>query len=348
MLQLVIIVIAFVGLAVASRLAWSSSAKEKRYMAQHRRAMETISKLSDAASEQSEPPRFKVEPLRPPRLDLSRLDDLTDPDLIRIEAPLRGAPTHDSPSEPPPSEPPLDDTARIERALFPSELVFGEDETLAGAPSNATEVMPRVLEGDRGGRRIYRSGGRSIPLSVMALGLGAVAVLLGVGFFVLSGGTRTSAPTSAQRPADTSTGVRGSGMSTTGSHRTSGAKSSTKKSSTKKSSTKKSSTKRTTLTLLTPSQSTAQTATFNVPGGVKTVVVAATGAPCWVAESASPNGPILWDQTLAAGTSYTIHSSTPSLWIRVGNSHDFAMVVNGVRTRFTSPPGPFDFDLVGS
>jgi hypothetical protein len=343
MLQLVIILIAFVGLAIASRLAWSSSAKEKRYMARHRRVMETMSKLSDATPEQVDPPKFKVEPLRPPRLDLSRLHDLTDPDLIRIEAPLGGGSEHHVEDEPPTPEAPLDETARIERSFFPSELVFGEDETLAGAPSDATEVLPPVARPagtGATGRRIYRSGGRSVPLSVMALGLGAVAVLLGVGFFVLSGGTHASAPTSAQHPGGAQPNSRSQTKSTTGSG--------TNKSGTKKSGTKKKATSQATPTVLNPAQTTAQSATFDVPGGVKTVVVSATAAPCWVADSATPNGPILWDQTLAAGTSYAIHSSSSSLWIRVGNSHDFAMTVNGLPAHFSSPPGPFNFDLVGS
>lgn len=345
MLQLVIIVIAFVGLAIASRLAWQNSGKEKRYIAQHRKIMETMSKLSDAASEQADPPRFKVEPLRPPRLDLSRLDDLTDPDMIRIEAPIGSAP-----EEQPAPEQSLDETARIERAIFPSELVFGEDELAREGAFDTTEALAPPATptasfpaASSPSRRIYRTGGRSVPLSLLAVGAGAVAVLVGVGFFVLSGGTHSGVPTDATSPPATTSKSTSSSTSPRKSSSTSG-HGKTKTGSTKRSQSTKVATPR----VLTPVSSTAQTATFDVAGGVKTVVVAATAAPCWVADSASPNGPILWDQTLTPGSTYTIHSSSTSLWIRVGNSHDFAMRVNGIPAQFSSPPGPFDFELVGS
>jgi hypothetical protein len=70
--------------------------------------------------------------------------------------------------------------------------------------------------------------------------------------------------------------------------------------------------------------------------------------PCWVADSDSANGPLIWDQTLPAGGSYTISSTASSLWIKVGNAHDFQMQVNGVPVSFSSPPGVFSFNLVAS
>ncbi|WP_298345227.1 DUF4115 domain-containing protein [Ferrimicrobium sp.] len=418
----IVFVVAFIGLAVVARIGLSNATRERRSMSGHRQTLATISKVAEAPVADRDVRTFKVEPLRPVRLDLSKLDDLTDPDLIRITSPLA------SDDEPPLVEDPAADedydTARLrthsssegdatvvhdaslepddredltsaqERETIDSGLVFGDEGLIGAAPGEseltaeliaAGEVDPSLLTqsmatveapigrdevdgkgpadeqdstgefGARGQHRVYSSGRRGVPLSAMAVGAGAIAVLLGVGFFVL--GRNTSAtvvqPSSTNRTQTTTP----SKTSSTGSHPASSTKKKTgsggSSSTTKqaKSTTggngSSGNSSSATPTSYTPVSSNASYATYDIPGGAKTIVVGAS-QPCWVADSDSANGALLWDETLPAGGSYTISSTAPSLWIKVGNAHEFQMQVNGVPVSFSAPPGVYAFNLVAT
>jgi hypothetical protein len=410
---IIIFVVAFIGLAIVARVGLSNATRERRSMSGHRQTLDMISKVADAPTAERDVRTFKVEPLRPVRLDLSKLDDLTDPDLIRITSPL--ASDDDNPQTPagfrgiesqkdsnhrqkvgqpaPPAahEPsePLDTSSPVSGhdSVADSGLVFGEEGLLdhqkadANAESTAqlaplggadtssmTEALPLVEaplgegEPNTGAdehrsreHRVY-STGTSLPLSAMAVGAGAIAVLVGVGFFLLG---RNSSTTVIQPTSSTHTTTPKNSRSTN----SSGSKSSSatkKKSSTTRDGSQGSPTKSSTSSngnqstggsstpsKYTPVSANSSYATYDIPGGARTIVVSAS-QPCWVADSDSANGPLLWDQTLPAGGSYTISSTASSLWIKVGNAHDFQMQVNGVPVSFSSPPGVFSFNLVAS
>ena len=92
--------------------------------------------------------------------------------------------------------------------------------------------------------------------------------------------------------------------------------------------------------VLTPVSVSSQGATFAAPLGNYTIVISVT-SPCWVAQSTSPGSMIVWDATLAAGSSHTISASGP-LTIRAGNSTAMSLTLNGVPVKFSSNPGPYD------
>ena len=419
---IIVFVVAFIGLAVVARIGLSNATRERRAMSGHRQTLETISKVADAPVADRDVRTFKVEPLRPVRLDLSKLDDLTDPDLIRITSPLA------SDDEPPVVEDPAADTDQDhdtgrsrthassegdatvahdtfldrddredpasvpEREAIDSGLVFGDEGLIDTSPGEselttqliaAGEVGPSLLtqsmatvesplaqdevdekgsadeqgsteEFGRGQHRVYSSGRRGVPLSAMAVGAGAIAVLLGVGFFVLGRNTSaTVVPPSSTNQTQTTTPSK---TSSTGSQPASSTK---KKTGTGGSSTTKQAKSTTggngasgnsssaSPTSYTPVSSNASYATYDIPGGAKTIVVSAS-QPCWVADSDSANGALLWDETLPAGGSYTISSTAASLWIKVGNAHEFQMQVNGVPVSFSAPPGVYAFNLVAT
>jgi hypothetical protein len=423
MTVIIIFVVAFIGLAIAARVGLSNATRERRSMSGHRQTLDMISKVADAPTADRDVRSFKVEPLRPVRLDLSKLDDLTDPDLIRITAPLasdddrpqatpdpRGVDNRENGDQRLESEltaPTTRDTSEVSdgsssvsehASVVDSGLVFGEEGILAkkadtnadstiqltplsGAhASSMTEAMPMVeaslAEGepspevgpspelDGQGTREHRvySSGRSLPLSAMAVGAGAIAVILGVGFFLLgrnssttvippSSSTRATTPSSS-RSSRSSSGSKSTSTSKKKTSTTSGGSSSTRATTPSKSTTSGGGSQSTGGSSSTPSKYTpvsanSSYATYDIPGGARTIVVSAS-QPCWVADSDSANGPLIWDQTLPAGGSYTISSTASSLWIKVGNAHDFQMQVNGVPVSFSSPPGVFSFNLVAS
>ncbi len=414
MTVIIIFVVAFIGLAIVARVGLSNATRERRSMSGHRQTLDMISKVADAPAADRDVRSFKVEPLRPVRLDLSKLDDLTDPDLIRITTPLasdddrpqttpesKGFDNRESGDQRLESEPqaPTRDTSEIlegassvpeHASAVDSGLVFGEegvlekkadvntDSTVQLTPiggvhaSSMTEAMPVVEtslnerepnpEVDGQGTREHRvySSSRSLPLSAMAVGAGAIAVVLGVGFFLLGrnssttvippSSTHTTTP-SKSRPSTPSAGSKSTSTSKKKTSSTTGG-SSSKPSTPSSSSTSNSGSQSTGGSSSTPSKYTpvsanSSSATYDIPGGARTVVVSAS-QPCWVADSDSANGPLIWDQTLPAGGSYTISSTASSLWIKVGNAHDFQMQVNGVPVSFSSPPGVFSFNLVAS
>ena len=412
MTVIIIFVVAFIGLAIVARIGLSNATRERRSMSGHRQTLDMISKVADAPTADRDARTFKVEPLRPVRLDLSKLDHLTDPDLIRITAPLGNDDDHLQTTPEPrgiedrengdlslDSEPPVpahDTSELVEDPLSVPEhastvdsgLVFGEegvlekktdadaDSTVQLTPiggvlaSSMTEAMPVIdaslsekessAESDGRGSREHRvySTGRSLPLSAMAVGAGAIAVVLGVGFFLLgrntsstvippSSATRTTTPSNSR----SSTASKGSKSTSTTKKKTStaagGSSSTPSNSSTPSSGSQSTSSSSSTPSKYTPVSANSSYATYDIPGGARTIVVSAS-QPCWVADSDSANGPLLWDQTLPAGGSYTISSTASSLWIKVGNAHDFQMQVNGVPVSFSSPPGVFSFNLVAS
>lgn len=414
---IIIFVVAFIGLAIVARIGLANSTRERRSMSGHRHTLETISKVADAPAAEKDMRTFKVEPLRPVRLDLSKLDDLTDPDLIRITTPLANddpnegsvanlieddarEPSHDVEGLQLANEP-TDSTSTVQRdepsgndetslnKPSPTGLVFGEDDViglvgdddatieLTSAALGATQAIPQIDDvadqqsGDSergsgvGQHRVYSTGRRSLPLSAMVIGAGAIAVVLGVGFFVLGRSSSSTSPSTSPTVAtkkQTSPGSKTTKSSATNkSTSTKKASTSTKKASTttKKAASSSSSgggsttsgnqgsSTTTTPASYTPVSANSNYATYDIPGGPKTIVVSAT-QPCWVADSNTANGPLLWDETLPAGGSYTISSTSSSLWIKVGNAHDFQMQVNGVPVTFSSPPGVFAFNLVKS
>jgi hypothetical protein len=403
---IIIFVVAFIGLAIVARIGLANSTRERRSMSGHRHTLETISKVADASTAEKDMRTFKVEPLRPVRLDLSKLDDLTDPDLIRITTPLAnddpneesGAnlvqddgsePSHDveglklakesNDSTPTVQHDELSSNDKTSlKEPSPTGLVFGEDDVigrvgdddatveLSSAALGATQVIPQIDDvadqqsgdAERGQHRVYSTGRRSLPLSAMVIGAGAIAVVLGVGFFVLGRNSSSTSPSASPTVAtkkQTSSGSKTTKSSATNkSTPTKKASTTTKKAASSASSGGGSTTSgsqgsstTTTPASYTPVSANANYATYDIPGGPKTVVVSAT-QPCWVADSNTANGPLLWDETLPAGGSYTISSTSSSLWIKVGNAHDFQMQVNGVPVTFSSPPGVFAFNLVKS
>jgi|GEM_PF-3084955 len=403
---IIIFVVAFIGLAIVARIGLANSTRERRSMSGHRHTLETISKVADAPAAEKDMRTFKVEPLRPVRLDLSKLDDLTDPDLIRITTPLANDDPNDesgaNPIQDDGSEPshdveglqlanePNDSTSTVrhdepsgndETSLnnpSPTGLVFGEDDVvglvgdddatieLTSAALGATQAIPQIDDvadqqsgdAEHGQHRVYSTGRRSLPLSAMVIGAGAIAVVLGVGFFVLGRNSSSTSPSTSPTVAtkkQTSPGSKTTKSSATNkSTSTKKASTTTKKAASSSSSGGGSTTSgnqgsstTTTPASYTPVSANSNYATYDIPGGPKTIVVSAT-QPCWVADSNTANGPLLWDETLPAGGSYTISSTSSSLWIKVGNAHDFQMQVNGVPVTFSSPPGVFAFNLVKS
>jgi flagellar basal body-associated protein FliL len=96
-------------------------------------------------------------------------------------------------------------------------------------------------------------------------------------------------------------------------------------------------------TQLTASSTSSGGADFHVTASALTVVLHAS-APCWVEESATPYGKIVWASTLGAGQSYTISTSAP-LWLRTGNVGVLSMTVNGLPVSVSAPPGAYNFSF---
>ena len=405
MAVIIVFIAAFIGLAVVARIGLSSSVRERRSMSGHRQTLETISKVTDTPLADRDVRAFKVEPMRPVRLDLSKLDDLTDPDLIRITAPVsdNDAPRAAQPSKSEPVDvgdsmdapatpeavpaPKVVEEVRAdaETVEVPAEpessealsssgqsnaataFVIGEDGVvdgdltaqLPGVQSQPTQTMPVFEDSgvdeqdfaprhpEVGQHRVYSTGRRSLPLSAMVVGAGAIAVVLGVGFFALGSNSSSTSPpliTATKRSHSSPTSTK-SGSS---SKKTAAVKSSQKSSGKSTGGGGGSSpSSAATPTSFSPVSANSSYATFDIPGGARTIVVSAS-QPCWVADSDSANGPLLWDETLPAGGSYTISSNASSLWIKVGNAHEFHMQVNGLPVSFSSPPGVFAFDLVAT
>ncbi len=301
MLEVIIIVVCFIALMAVSGIVASSTARERRSVKSYHRTVETLSKVSEREGS-------SVRILRkedPVRLDLSHLDDLTDPDMIRV-IPEGGKIPKMEPTrpEPPLPEPPLS---------RPVPLVIGEDDDAFTAEREAVP-QPRT-----------RSKGRSSRLSGTALAAGGgvvVLVVAVVAFFQFDSATKV--PVAAHR-----------------SKRISAPAKSTPKTTTKKV-VKKTPKPAAAPTALTPTSTSPTGATYVVPGGVGTVVIRAT-APCWVEESATPGGTILWDEVLPAGGSYQLNGNGGTMWLRSGNSQAMTLTVNGLPVNFTSPPGAYNY-----
>lgn len=100
---------------------------------------------------------------------------------------------------------------------------------------------------------------------------------------------------------------------------------------------------------LRPSSSNGAGASYSVKSPAISVVVSTSG-PCWVEDSASPNGALLWEGMMGAGQVRTI-DGTGSLWIRVGDASNVSLKLNGHTVGFPSPgssPYNFTFSAGGS
>ncbi len=311
--EVVVIIIAFLGLAVAARLAVARAASEKKSVELHKRTLEVISKVSEHGERTSGHVKITGNPVR---LDLSRLSDLTDPDMIRIQGnePPKGTIPKEKASAAESTAPdaPAASTAAWHR-LEAGGHADGSREELAGA----TAALPTVGQPEsQQNHRIYSVRSRKAgQLPLLVAGTGAAAVVLGGVFFLLSG-SKTATPQTPSAPVRTRQAAK------------------------KKSAKQPSASVRP--VSLSPQSTTANGATYMVPGGVNSVVMK-TSAPCWMEDSAAPGSTILWDSTLPAGGSYTLNGNGSSLWLRTGNSGVLSLTVNGLPVVFHAPPGPYDF-----
>ncbi len=311
--EVIVIVVAFVGLAVVARLAVVRAASEKKSVESHKRTLEVISKVSEHGERPAGHVKISGNPVR---LDLSRLGDLTDPDMIRIQG-------DESPrQEELAAKPPIGNPSVEEVPLAPASsrppLEFGEFDSVAEEQLvGATEVLPSIGHTEsQQNHRIYSVRSRKAgQLPLLVAGTGAAAVVLGGVFFLLSG-SKTATPQTPSAPVRTRQAAK------------------------KKSAKQPSASVRP--VSLSPQSTTANGATYMVPGGVNSVVMK-TSAPCWMEDSAAPGSTILWDSTLPAGGSYTLNGNGSSLWLRTGNSGVLSLTVNGLPVVFHAPPGPYDF-----
>lgn len=310
--EVIVIVIAFVGLAVVARLAVARAASEKKSVESHKRTLEVISKVSEHGERPAGHVKISGNPVR---LDLSRLGDLTDPDMIRIQG--GESPRQEELAAKPPIGNPSVEEVPLAPASSRPPLEFGEFDSVAEEQLvGATEVLPSIghTESEQS-HRIYsvRSRGRS-QLPLLVAGTGAAAVVLGGVFFLLSG-SRPGSTVAPSAPVRTRQPSKKTSKTTSAQPR---------------------------LVSLSPHSATAAGATYLVPGGVSKVVMK-TSAPCWMEDAAAPGTTILWDSTLPAGGSYTLSGNGSSLWLRTGNSGVLSLMVNGLPVVFHAPPGPYNF-----
>jgi hypothetical protein len=392
----IVIVAIFIVVGISAVVSLRRRAPEVHDVEQHHRALGTLERFARErglqADHQIGVPRSQQraarDPTAPPvRLDLGRLADLTDPDMIRIEAPL--ASRSPAPPEASPARPPVEpdatssspaSSAKGDSATEPSRALAGARAESLSAPSSdasservpptgsleetaalasvpgptgqeATQVLATVAEPvaavrrteartAAGDRRIYSLHRRS-RLPIVIVSAGAVAVGIGIVAFALtsskgspaaSAGGATSLPTStasSTRRHHSGTGAGSGQRRSNQSHAATATSTSTTSSSGRPHA----------ITLVGQS---AQQATYQVQGGVHTVVLQVSNAPCWVGDGTTPGGALLWDSTLPAGGSYTISWSGGPLWLRMGNSAVLSVTVNGHPVRFTAPPGVFN------
>ncbi|MHB8190728.1 MAG: DUF4115 domain-containing protein [Ferrimicrobium sp.] len=320
--EVILIIVVFIGLAVASRFAMSSVSKERRSMAAHRKTLEVMSKVTEKSSEPNAP-RI-VGAVEPVNLDLSRLDNLTDPDMIRVEIDSRKGVDISEPIEV--QAPTVRGLSTRNPAIVIGEDDLDDDRTqlLPTVASDKAEVLAETAASSgsaEGPRRVYSGSRRGLSGAWLATGAGAAALALGVGFFLLNH-PGTQLPTVPTKTPTSSS------------------------SKTPKSPSPTSSSQAATPTAYHPTSSSASGASYGVAKGVSTVVLTTTGASCWVEESTVPGGTILWDATLPPGSRYVLQGQGGSMWLRAGNSHSLSIAVNGIPVRFSSPPGPYNFDFV--
>jgi len=396
----IVIVAAFVVLGVAAVVSMRRRGAEVHDVEQHHRALSTLERFAQERGVQADRrvglPRSQQlrsphasDDVPPVRLDLGRLADLTDPDMIRIDADVQarlaagedpatildeqrrareqaqaqeparakgeGAQgARPEMAEPQPTAPDVlgvpirderdgaagerADEVVVSRAASGSAAPSADATAVRGAPggvgagaSEETAVLegvgavppPGLAARGAAGRehRIYSLRRRTrLPVVLGAAGVAALAI--GVLAFELSQGASSQRP-SPSRPS----GSTGSKTATSAGKPSSNAKHSS--------------------SAATPAvaevTSSSQGATYRVAGGVHSVVLQVGAAPCWVADAQAPGGQILWDETLPAGSSYTITWSGGPLWLRAGNSGVLTLSVNGYPVRFSAPPGPYDF-----
>ncbi|ACU53502.1 hypothetical protein Afer_0541 [Acidimicrobium ferrooxidans DSM 10331] len=380
----IVIVALFVVVGVVAIVSLRGRTREVRTVDHHQRALDTLERFAKERGVQadhrvglpkSEQRRVAAgsDDAPPVRLDLGRLADLTDPDMIRIEADYLAsgasaetsaqAPGDEEPTKdaavaastedeaveqaPPPATRPIDravaDRTTAMAAITPDRAPEDRTELLSAVgPSAAVAADDRSHRGDDAVRehRVYQLHRRTRLPAVIG-GAGIAAIAIGLVAFELSS-HHAAAPTSQSASSPTS-----SAPSTT--KQSSNAKTSTTSASKKTSTTSKttSSAKKAKgsasagpAVALVSSSSTG--ATYNVVGGAHTVVLQVSSAPCWVEDAQAPGGQVLWDATLPAGGSYTISWSGGPLWLRTGNSGVLSVSVNGHPVHFSAPPGPFD------
>lgn len=368
----IVIVVLFVVVGVVAIVSLRGRTREVRTVDHHQRALDTLERFAKERGVQadhrvglpkSEQRRVAAgsDDAPPVRLDLGRLADLTDPDMIRIEADYlaNGAGESTAPEprdagsaaelvtaaasedelvdEAPPSPTGPKGRPRVDRTTAMAAITpdpGAEDRTelfAAVGPSAAVAADDRSHRGDDGvrERRVYQLHRRTRLPAVIG-GAGVAAIAIGLVAFELS--SHHTAPASRPSPS-------------TSSSKTSSTSKSSKSSKTTTRGTT-SSTKRTKRSATAPAvalvSSTSTGATYNVVGGAHTVVLQVSSAPCWVEDAQSPGGQVLWDATLPAGGSYTISWSGGPLWLRTGNSGVLSVSVNGHPVHFSAPPGPFD------
>jgi hypothetical protein len=357
----IIILVAFVGLFIVARISSSRSSNEGRSVESHKKALEVMSRLAKESRE--ERPSEKRASAGPVKLDLGRLSDLTDPDMIRID--LSNQEKHDVSATGREEESPKEGSG-VQSIREPDEvtLMFDDLAGLDGYHGAKSAIHPNsgLTDGashrdggaempasdDRSTKAKHRvyGGKRSKDLPLVAGGVGAVAIAVGLVFLYLT--PSNSVPTKSSSGASTATSANGAATTRTTKTGTSSPTSANKTSPSSTSRKRKSKNLKTAaLTSLVPVSQSSTGASYNVPGGVQTVLLKTT-APCWVEDAAYPGGTILWDETLPAGSSYTLHGQQGSLWIRAGNSGALSIDVNGVPVKFNAPPGPYNFTFDSS
>ncbi len=301
--------------------------------------------------------RNQPERLSPVRLDLNRLADLTDPDLIRIDLDAAsqghrsttvppstiGAPLVDESAPAHVADSVLGDQSEEDRAgaeSRPEPPALTASLTLGGSAladrDDRTELLSSVVaeptnaEGPSGGhksvseRRVYRLHRRA-QLPALIGGAGIAAIALGLGMFALLD----------HRSATSQSGVSVPARHDSAHHRSS--RTSTQHAQSLSSSAAQA-------VALVSSSSTG--AVYDVAGGAHTVLLQVASQPCWVADASSSSGPIVWDATLSPGSSYTITWQGGPLWLRMGNSGVLSVSVNGTPVHFTAPPGPYNLTFL--
>jgi hypothetical protein len=97
---------------------------------------------------------------------------------------------------------------------------------------------------------------------------------------------------------------------------------------------------------LRPTASNDTQAVFTVPLDGFRITVIASG-PCWLQVRATGSGAVLSEGTLAAGDTRTFDASS-SLWLRLGDSDNVAVVAADRRVDFPGRPGtPYNLSFIG-
>ncbi len=343
MTPILIVAILILILGAVSGATMSAFRKEKRSIESHQRVMNVIEDIAHGASASG---TGAVEEQGPRRYAHVRtMGRVNGPGQSRLGdakvGPDEGLAARLNPPEPPrPAEEvgsqslrKLADQRQRPRTGREKEHLSSPRSTKAFALDEPTVEMQRVVFDDIHGVPTTAARPTEVPHRTkgrhVSSGTGRIASLLVVLVVGVVSVTGVLVALSKSKPSRAGTAVSGT----------------TKKVS-KGTSVPSSTTSTTQATQLSAVSTSSSGADFQVNSSALTVVLHAS-APCWVEESSTPYGKIVWDSTLAAGQSYTITTTAP-LWLRTGNVGVLSLNVNGLPVAFSAAPGPYNFTFTAS